>query len=117
MVYKPGQKPRPKFIPERYNVTANIEGKPVTDNGISKTFSAAAMKKSTNKMVADIEALIKTEGRDPKKVCVRGSIEKYGIAEVECDAAFAEKMKALPSVKTVAKSVAYYKANRPGGPR
>lgn len=117
MVYRPVQQPRPKFIPDTYNVTANIEGKPVKASGIGRTFSAAAMKKSTKKMVAEIETLIKTEGCDPEKVYVKEIHAKFGAAVVHCDADFAEKMKSLPSVNSVAKAPAYYPAARPGGPR
>lgn len=116
MVYRPGQKPRPKFIPDTYNVTANIEGKPAKKSGIGKTFSAAAMKKSTLKMAAEIEVLIKTEGCDPKKVYIKGIYETVGGATVHCDAAFAEKMKTLPSVHTVSKAPAYY-TMKSSGPR
>ncbi|MCC7035927.1 MAG: hypothetical protein IT560_01335 [Alphaproteobacteria bacterium] len=69
-------------------------------------------------MVKEVDALIKSEGRE-KDVKWSNKFTEIGVAMLKCDDEFAAKLKQLPYVGAVEKENFVYPAKKksPGGPR
>lgn len=98
MVYEPGRRKGPTTVPNSYILTTAADA-------------------SFFDMVREVEALIKREGREGD-VQFKNKMTAIGVAVLQCDDAFAEKVKGLPLVGSIEKEhIVHAQKKRPGGPR
>lgn len=99
MVYDPGRPRGPATVPNSYVLTT-------------------AQDASFFDMVAEVDKLIKAEGRQAD-VKWGNKFTEIGVAMLTCDDAFAAKVKTLPYVGSIDKEHNAYPARKksPGGPR
>ena len=97
MVYRPGEKKLPEFVPNSY---------------IAMCHEGA----NFDEMVRDIEKLIRDKGRESDCGIARKS-PGMGAVLLNCDAALAQQIKALPSIAHIeSNGVAGPARSRPKGP-
>jgi hypothetical protein len=108
MVYRPGHPRGPSHDPNKWIVR--------TKDWLEFNRNPEQVKASTQRLLKEIEDLIKAEGRAETAI-VRSVTEDMGMIRVDCDPAFGRRLGDLPSAEGSEWVVYRYPMGRPGGPR